>query len=180
MVESLLDFGRMEAGRRTYQMEETSAAELTSQVVAEFREHIPPAGQRIELLAPAPGNGSNGFSIRADREAIALALRNLLDNAVKYSPETSTVRVSVESDGVLTSISVADQGAGIPAAEQRDIFRKFVRGTAARALNVKGTGIGLAIADHIVKAHGGRLEVVSMPGHGSRFTIVLPAQASHA
>jgi len=180
MVESLLDFGRMEAGRRLYQMEETSAADLTAQVVAEFREQISAAAQRIELHAPPPGSGSNGFSIRADREAIALALRNLLDNAVKYSPESSTVRVSVESSGALTTISVADQGAGIPPAEQRDIFRKFVRGSAARALNVKGTGIGLAIAEHIVKAHGGRLEVKSEPGQGSRFTIVLPAQASHA
>jgi len=180
MVESLLDFGRMEAGRRPYQMKDTSATELAEQVVAEFRERVSGGAQRIELQVPAPGNGSNGFSIRADREAIALALRNLLDNAVKYSPESSTVRVSVECSGELTSISVADQGAGIPPAEQRDIFRKFVRGTAARALNVKGTGIGLAIADHIVKAHGGRLEVESEPGQGSRFTIVLPAQASHS
>ena len=178
MVESLLDFGRMEAGRRPYQMKDTSATELAIQVVAEFRERVSGGAQRIELQAP--GNGSNAFAIRADREAIALALRNLLDNAVKYSPESSTVRVSVECSGALTSISVADQGAGIPQREQRDIFRKFVRGTAARALNVKGTGIGLAIADHIVKAHGGRLEVESDPGHGSRFTIVLPAQPSHS
>jgi two-component system sensor histidine kinase SenX3 len=161
-------------------MEETSAAELATRAVAEFREHTPAASKRIEMQPPALGNGDNGFSIQADREAIALALRNLLDNAVKYSPESSTVRVSVESSGAYTSISVADQGAGIPSAEQRDIFRKFVRGSAAKALNVKGTGIGLAIADHIVKAHGGRLELESEPGHGSRFTIVLPAQASHA
>jgi signal transduction histidine kinase len=180
MVESLLDFGRMEAGRRPYQMEETSATDLTREVVAEFCEHVSASARRIELQAPAAGNGANGFAIRADREAMALALRNLLDNAVKYSPESSTVRVSVESSGAHTSISVKDQGEGISAAEQRDIFRKFVRGTAARALNVKGTGIGLAIADHIVKAHGGRLEVESEPGQGSRFTIVLPAQASHA
>jgi signal transduction histidine kinase len=178
MVESLLDFGRMEAGRQPYQMEEASAAELTRQVVAEFKEHISAGGQRIEMHA-APSNGSNGYRIRADREAIALALRNLLDNAIKYSPESAVVHVAVESNGELTSISVADQGAGIPEAEQRDIFRKFVRGSAAKALNIKGTGIGLAIADHIVKGHGGRLELESEPGRGSRFTIVLPAQTSH-
>ena len=69
-----------------------------------------------------------------------------------------------------------DQGPGIPKGEQREVFRKFVRGEAARARNVKGTGIGLALADHIVKTHGGRLELASEPGHGSRFTILLPAQ----
>jgi signal transduction histidine kinase len=66
---------------------------------------------------------------------------------------------------------------GIPRQEQRDVFRKFIRGSSARKLNVKGTGIGLTMADQIVKAHGGRLELTSEPGTGSRFTILLPMQA---
>jgi signal transduction histidine kinase len=80
----------------------------------------------------------------------------------------------VDSDGAFTGISVEDRGPGIGSEEQRDVFRKFVRGSAARTLNVKGTGIGLAMADQIVKAHGGRLELSSEPGRGSRFTILLP------
>lgn len=175
LVEGLLDFGRMEAGALEFRPEPLDATRLVTELVGEFRSEVAGRGYEIALRA---GNGA--CRVRADREALCRAVWNLLDNAVKYSPESSTVRVSVESSGALTSISVADQGAGIPPAEQRDIFRKFVRGTAARALNVKGTGIGLAIADHIVKAHGGRLELESEPGHGSRFTIVLPAQASHA
>jgi signal transduction histidine kinase len=175
MVESLLDFGRMESGRRTYQMEDTSAAELATEVVDEFREHASFPVQRIALHTP-PDPLRDQLRIRADREAIAMALRNLLDNAIKYSPESSTVSVSVQSQGALTGISVEDHGAGIPKQEQRDVFRKFVRGTAARTLHVKGTGIGLAMADHIVRAHGGRLELASEPGRGSRFTILLPAQ----
>ncbi len=103
-----------------------------------------------------------------------------MDNALKYSPESSIVRVSVKSHGAFVGICVEDEGAGIPKAEQRDVFRKFARGAAARALNVKGTGIGLTMADQIVKAHGGRLELVSEPGRGSRFTTLLPAQPSHA
>lgn len=177
MVESLLDFGRMEAGRRTYQMEDTSAAEVAKQVVDEFCEHASFAAHRVELRTPLDERGDQLCGqprIRADREALTLALRNLLDNAIKYSPESSTVSVSVQSQGGLTSISVEDEGAGIPKQEQRDVFRKFVRGTAARTLNVKGTGIGLAMADHIVKAHGGRIELASEPGRGSRFTIWLP------
>jgi len=172
MVESLLDFGRMEAGRRIYQMEDLDAAALVEQVVDEFREQA--NAHRIELNAPAGER-----RVRADREALTRALRNLLENAAKYSPDSSTVRVSVESQGGHFAISVEDQGAGIPKHEQREIFRKFVRGTSARTLNVKGSGIGLAMVDHIVKAHGGRIDLNSEPGRGSRFTILLPLEPDH-
>jgi signal transduction histidine kinase len=163
MVESLLDFGRIESGRRTYQMETTSARDLARDVVGEIN------SSRVVLeTSPAAAD------VRADRDALALALRNLVDNAVKYSPEESTVRVSVQARGAFTRISVEDQGAGIPRDEQRKVFRKFVRGAAARTMNVKGTGLGLTMADQIVRAHGGRLELVSEPARGSRFTILLP------
>ena len=176
MVESLLDFGRMEAGRRSYLMEGANAAELARQVLDEFREHSSAGSHRLEWQTPS----SAALHILADRDALALALRNLLDNAVKYSPEASTVSVSVESRGRLAGISVRDQGAGIPKDEQREIFRKFARGSSAREMNVKGTGIGLTMAHEIVKAHGGRLELASEPGSGSRFTILLPVQGEEA
>ena len=163
MVENVLDFGRIESGRRTYHMETTTAADLARQVVEEV------ASPRVVLDA-----SSNPAPIRADRDALALALRNLVDNALKYSPEVSPVRVSVQPRGAFAGISVEDQGAGIGKDERRKVFRKFVRGTAADAMNVKGTGIGLAMAEQIVRAHGGRLELVSEPPHGSRFTILLP------
>ncbi len=172
MVESLLDFGRMEAGRRTYRLEDANAADLARQVIEEFREHSSVGAHKVELQAP-----SGPLPIRADRDALALALRNLLDNAVKYSPEDSTVSVSVESRNGLAGISVQDQGVGIPKQEQREVFRKFNRGSSAKKLNVKGTGIGLTMADQIVKAHGGRLELTSEPGCGCRFIILLPIHA---
>ncbi len=172
LVESLLDFGRMEAGRRTYQMEETSATTIAERVIEEFAGS--PFVRRIEWTPPPAGGETAIGAIRADRDALALALRNLVDNALKYSPDSSTVRVSVQSGSDTALIAVADDGPGVPRSEQRDIFQKFVRGTAAGLLNIKGTGIGLAIADHIVRDHGGRLTLESEPGHGSRFTIVLP------
>ncbi len=172
LVESLLDFGRMEAGRRSYQMEETSAATIAERVIEEFAGS--PFVRRIEWTPPPAGGETATGAIRADRDALALALRNLVDNALKYSPDSSTVRVSVTSGSDTALIAVADDGPGVPRSEQRDIFQKFVRGTAAGLLNIKGTGIGLAIADHIVRDHGGRLTLESEPGHGSCFTIVLP------
>jgi len=171
MVESLLDFGRMEAGRHIYHMEDADAVELVRRVVDEFREEASTNAHRVELDMP-PGERR----IRADREAITRALRNLLENAVKYSPESSTVRVLLESQRGHLAISVEDQGAGIEKHEQRQVFRKFVRGTSARTLNVKGSGIGLSMVDHIVKAHGGRVALESEPGRGSRFTILLPVK----
>lgn len=151
-------------------MREMNATELVRDVIGEFRDRTNGRASRLALDAP-----KGDCLIRADQQAIALAVRNLLDNAFKYSPESSAVDVMVAREGNLTSISVIDRGPGIPKDEQRSVFKKFVRGESARTLNVKGTGIGLAMADNIVKAHGGRLELDSELGRGSRFTILLPS-----
>lgn len=171
MVENLLDFGRMGSGRRSYDFCETDAAELVDQVAQEFTDRSAAAAHRIQK-APWPVGAA---LIRADRDALTLALRNLVDNAMKYSPESSSVRVAVTATDGTVAVSVEDRGPGVSADERRAIFRKFTRGAAARSLNVKGTGIGLTMADQIVKAHGGRLELDSEVGRGSIFTMVLPA-----
>jgi signal transduction histidine kinase len=169
LVENLLDFGRIEAGRRIYQMEQTDAVSSVTRIVEEFRESGTTNGHRLDVTAV-----EGPLMIRADHEALALALRNLLDNAVKYSPQFSDVTVSVTQTNGLVGISVEDRGPGIPKREQRQVFRRFVRGSSARELNVKGTGIGLAMVDRIVKAHGGRVDVESELGVGTTFTIALP------
>jgi signal transduction histidine kinase len=173
MVESLLDFGRLESGRHTFHLEETDAVEFTERVVEDFRAGPHAGSHRVEIVS-SDGHVPRGLRIRADREALTLALRNLLDNAIKYSPESSVVRVFVNGSEGTAGISVQDEGCGIPKNEQRDVFRKFVRGTSAKTLNVKGAGIGLTMANQIVRAHGGRLELNSQPGQGSRFTMLLP------
>ena len=101
---------------------------------------------------------------------------NLLDNAVKYSVECRTVWVDLGRDQQRLAIRVRDRGLGIPASEQKKIFRKFVRGAVAKAENIKGTGIGLAMVQHIVKAHGGEIRLASTPGQGSTFTLLLPIE----
>jgi signal transduction histidine kinase len=168
LVESLLDFGRMEAGARPYRLERLDAGRLVRDTVEEFKQETGPADLALECVVP-----DQGPAVKADREALTQALWNLLDNAVKYSGENAVVRVEVEA-GNDVAIRVKDEGAGILPSERKRILRKFVRGSSAAACGVKGTGIGLAMVKHIVDAHGGRLAVESEPGRGSTFTILLP------
>ncbi|MBP1774165.1 MAG: yycG 2 [candidate division NC10 bacterium] len=170
LVESLLDFARMEAGRRPYDLRTMDAGSLAAQVVEEFRKEAEPHGFTVNLDVAAPAV----HWVEADPAALTHALWNLLDNATKYSGDARTVWVTVKSLPQGTAISVRDEGAGIPPREQKQIFRKFVRGEQARRLRVEGTGIGLAIVSHIVRAHGGKVTVESAPGRGSTFTIILP------
>jgi signal transduction histidine kinase len=171
LVESLLDFGRIEARAFRYCYESLDPVRLVGGLVAEFQEQAAAHGYRVELAL-----AGEYPLIHADREALGLALRNLLDNAVKYSPDCRTVWVEMEREGSRLAIRVRDQGMGIPASEQKDIFKKFVRGTGSRAAHIQGTGIGLAMARHIVEAHDGEIRLESESGRGSTFTILLPLE----
>jgi signal transduction histidine kinase len=164
MVENLLDFGRIEAGRYKYRPEPTDAAAFLAEILDDFRQQPVAAGRDLSCqTAPA--------SLPLDREAMRRAVWNLLDNAAKYSPPSTPIAASLQTRPGWTAISVADHGPGIPPEDHARIFQKFVRG---RHESGKGTGIGLAMADAIVRAHGGRIELVSTPGQGSTFTILLP------
>jgi len=171
LVEALLDFGRMEAGRRPYRFEKLDAGALAQDVTEEFRREAVGHGFAVECSV----NGES-CPVDADSEALSRALWNLLDNAVKYSGESRRIDVGVERDGDVVRLLVRDYGLGVPAGERKRIFDKFVRGEAARALGVKGTGIGLAMVKHIVAAHGGSVEVAGGSGKGSVFTIALPVR----
>jgi signal transduction histidine kinase len=116
--------------------------------------------------------------VLADRETFGCVLWNLLDNAVKYSPDSRTVWVGLDCKDGFVNIHVRDRGVGIPREEQERIFHKFVRGGAAAGLAVQGAGIGLAVARQVIDAHGGKIQVESAPGAGSTFTIILPVMKS--
>ena len=171
LIEGLLDFGLMEAGEVHYRFEGLDANELVRGTVAAFQRTVATKGHKVELTLP-----SAGCRVRADRDALGRAIWNLLDNAVKYSPERRTVWVEVAPRESRLAITVRDEGMGIPRAEQRAIFEKFVRGASSRNAGVKGTGLGLAMVRHIVTAHGGEVQLESEPGTGSRFTILVPLE----
>jgi signal transduction histidine kinase len=170
LVEALLDFGRIEAGARRYHCERRDCAKLVECVVEEFRPEAKAADHEIAFTSTGTAQ------IDADQEALSRAVWNLLDNAVKYSPDHPTVEVGVARANGSVSIAVRDHGIGIPPRERAALFRKFVRGEEASKRGIRGTGIGLAMAHQIVKAHQGKLDVESEPGRGSTFTIVLPVR----
>jgi signal transduction histidine kinase len=169
LVETLLNFGRLESGKLQFRFEELDAAALLRQSAARFSAGHQARGHRVEVNAPP-----ERCVVRADRETLCCVFWNLFENAAKYSPDCDTVWVDLTNRGRRVEIAVRDRGAGIPAGEQRRIFEKFVRGSAARASDVRGTGIGLAMARQIARAHGGDITVESAPAKGSTFTIVLP------
>ena len=171
LVEGLLDFGRIEAGSTPFKLEPIDACVLVRSVVEQFGREASDRGYAVDLRID-----SASAMIAGDREALTHAIWNLLDNAVKYSLDCRTVWVGVERETGRVAIHVHDRGMGIPAQEHNEIFRKFVRGAAAREGNIRGTGIGLAMVSHIVSAHGGEVCVASKPGVGSTFTLRLPVE----
>ena len=171
LVERLLDFGRMEAGVFRYRLTTVHLGDFLRSVVDEFEQDTAASGHRIDLTVdPALP------PVSADREALAQAVWNLLDNAVKYSQGRPAVWIEAVAQDGQAAIRIRDEGPGLPAEERKDLFRKFVRGSAARETGVKGTGIGLAMVDYIVRAHRGRILVDSTPGRGSTFTILLKTE----
>lgn len=173
LVEDLLDFGRMESGRKQYRTEAHNAFQLVRATVADFTQHAEANGFSVEANLES-AQGAEAATVHVDEEAFRRALRNLLDNAMKYSPVCRTVWVNGAIQDHQVLISVRDQGMGIGADEQQAIFQKFVRGDAAKKAGIKGTGIGLAMVQQIAKAMDGEIRLQSEVGVGSTFTLVLP------
>jgi two-component system sensor histidine kinase SenX3 len=125
----------------------------------------------IELAGPRTPTGAQ---VWGNRDMLVTAVRNLLDNAVRYSDRGTRVSVGISVEDDLVNISVVDSGIGIPPADQDRIFERFYRVDPARSRNTGGTGLGLSIVKHVASDHGGTVTVWSRPGRGSTFTLVLP------
>lgn len=169
LVNNVLDFSRMEEGRKEYSLEETDLPQLVRDLLSTFEAGASAKGFTIETDIR-----SDLAKVRVDRDAISQALLNLLDNAVKYSPGEKWIRVAVERNSHALKISVADRGSGIPPDEVAAIFGRFYRGGATRSQPVPGLGLGLSLVEHVMAGHGGRVTVESPPGSGSVFTLSIP------
>jgi signal transduction histidine kinase len=170
LINNILDFSRIEAGRKEYDFRETDMSELVHNTLDSYRYQLEQGGfqfeEKIDEVPP----------MRVDREAMARSLLNLVNNALKYSQDRKYIGVNLYRDNGSVKLEVVDQGIGIPHQEQQKIFEKFYRVGDPLVHNTKGSGLGLSLVRHIVQAHGGEVSVDSAPGQGSKFTIVLPVK----
>jgi len=176
LIESVLDFSRIEQGRKQYEFEPADVIALARTTVKLMEPCA--AEKEVNLETFSNALPASNIELNVDGRAIQQALVNLIDNAIKHSPKGETVTVGVEiKDGPAATVfclSVSDHGPGIPAAEHEKIFERFYRRGSELRRETQGVGIGLSVVQHIVAAHGGRIVVQSEPGKGCRFTIELP------
>jgi signal transduction histidine kinase len=174
LINNILDFSRIEAGRKEYEFRETDIAELVRNTLESYRYQIEQQGFAFEesIASDLP-------TVRVDREAIARALVNLVNNALKYSADEKFLGVKLYRDNGALKLEVRDRGIGIARRDQAKIFEKFYRTGDPLVHNTKGSGLGLSLVRHITQAHGGDIAVDSSPGKGSKFTLSLPVASAN-
>jgi signal transduction histidine kinase len=208
LIENVLDFSRIEQGRKQYEFEPTNLVALTETTVKLMEPYAAEKGVNLKTFNIQ--HSTPNIELNVDGRAIQQALVNLIDNAVKHSPKGETVTVGVEvrsaergvrsddapdtpsksitrtrtkdeDDSLAPGVAlwVQDHGPGIPPGEQAKIFERFYRLGSELRRETQGVGIGLSVVKHIIEAHGGHVRVDSEPGHGSRFTIELPGRTNH-
>ena len=196
LVEELLALARLDAGQDTAPVAPVAIGPILEAVVQRAQPAAQARGMTLSLAgadgpgadasgahasaAPAAGadesnDGGPGATARLPRELLMRVATNLVENAVKYGAADGTVLVSLVVRPDATELVVEDDGPGLPAEERERVFERFYRGTAARAADIEGTGLGLALSDLIVRAAGGRIEVGVSRWGGARFAVHLPA-----
>jgi two-component system phosphate regulon sensor histidine kinase PhoR len=167
LVDDLLDLSRLESKRLSLELGQVRVRDVVTDTVVKMR---PLAGGRALELAPAEAE----VTVLADRDRLAQVLTNLLDNAIKFTPDDGRIAVGWRTLNGEVEVTVADDGPGILPADLPHVFERFYKADRSRAAVPGGTGLGLAITKHIVDAHGGRIRVASAPGAGTTFAFTLP------
>jgi two-component system phosphate regulon sensor histidine kinase PhoR len=170
LINNILNFSRMEAGKKQYNFAPADLNEVVKRVMKTFQSHLEHEGfvTAIDLTEKMP-------SVLADSETIAEALINILDNAMKYSKNEKFVRISTGVSGKMVFIEVEDHGIGIDPQHQTKIFETFYRVSTGLTNNIKGSGLGLSLVKHIMDTHGGTIDLKSTPGKGSTLRLLFPS-----
>ncbi|HEY5648919.1 MAG TPA: phosphate regulon sensor histidine kinase PhoR [Nitrospiria bacterium] len=168
ILSDLLELSSIESGEYLWKKEPVSLSEVVEQAVRLVRPASEKKGQSVDS-----GSVDAGLRVSGDKSKLIEVFSNLLDNAVKYTPEGGKISVEVREENGRIEAEVVDSGIGIPKKSLPRLFERFYRVDTARSREMGGTGLGLAIVKHIVEAHGGRVSVESSPGNGSRFRVSL-------
>jgi signal transduction histidine kinase len=169
LINNILDFSRIEAGRKQYRLRPIDLGRVVEDVLDAYRFQVEQQGfaLEVEIAEDLP-------EVEGDPEALSQALLNLLNNAIKYSREERRILVFVRRDAESAKIGVTDRGIGVAREDRERIFEKFYRAEDSLVHETKGSGLGLSLVRHIMEAHGGSVAVESTPGAGSTFTLVIP------
>ncbi len=168
IVNKILSFSQIDAKKKTYSLTSINPDDQVKEIINSYSYHLNEKGFEYQL--DLFGNAT----INADKEAFSEVLINLIDNAMKYSPNEKKIHVHSKIAGHSYHLSITDKGAGIDVKHQKSIFDKFYRVEGGNVHNTKGTGLGLSLVSEIVKAHSGTIEVKSKKDQGSTFTVKLP------
>ncbi|MFS0704906.1 sensor histidine kinase [Cellulomonas sp. 179-A 9B4 NHS] len=172
LVHEIIELSRLQATGALEELAPVAVDDVVAEAVDRAR-----TGADAKQVRVSAG-GARGVTVFGDHNLLVTAVRNLLDNAVAYSPEGTQVAVGVARRGELVEIAVVDEGVGIDPADQERVFERFYRVDPARSRDTGGTGLGLSIVKHVAADHGGDVSVWSQPGRGSTFTLRLPVADS--
>jgi len=168
LVQDIIELSRLQGSNVAKQGRAVDINTVVAEAVD--RSQLPAESKNIDLVV----GGRSDALVYGDQDQLVTALRNLIDNAIRYSPENTRVGVGVRAKDGLVAVSVTDQGEGLSPEDQERVFERFYRVDAARSRHTGGTGLGLSIVKHVVANHGGEVTLWSQPGQGSTFTIRLP------
>ncbi len=171
LINNVLDFSRIDMGRKEFDFQIGDLAEAVKETLESYRYHLEKKGFSVHDRID-----SNLPEMLFDREAISSVLINLLNNAVKFSPDKKEVAVRLFKENGRAVLQVSDKGIGITPKEIKKIFTRFYRSKNKLSPEAKGSGLGLTLVKHITEAHGGRVDVESEPGEGTTFSIILPLE----
>lgn len=168
LVQDIIELSRLQGANVAQQGRAVDINTVVAEAVD--RSQLPAESKNIELVV----GGRTDSMVYGDQDQLVTALRNLIDNAIRYSPENTRVGIGIRSKDGLVAVSVTDQGEGLSPEDQERVFERFYRVDAARSRHTGGTGLGLSIVKHVIANHGGEVTLWSQPGQGCTFTIRLP------
>ena len=168
LVQDIIELSRLQGANVAQRGHAVDINDVISEAVD--RSQLPAESKNIQIVI----GGRVEAKVYGDQDLLVTALRNLIDNAIRYSPENTRVGIGVRSKEGLISVSVTDQGEGLSPEDQERVFERFYRVDAARSRHTGGTGLGLSIVKHVISNHGGEVTLWSQPGQGSTFTLRLP------